>query len=240
MTTMLPQMFDATQIAPNQGTPALPVGRHPVVITNVEIKATRAGDGGMIVFDLQITDGPSRGATGVMRNNFFSSSPQAAEIAKGQLSALGHATGVLKVQDLKAFINQPFMIDVELQRFAPGHPDAEKGYTQVQKILDRNGNEPGKSQNVAPQANAQAMQQPMQQPQQPMQQPQQFQQPQQPVQQPPQGFGQPMQQPQQQGTVPNNPASFGQPQQGQPPQGWTPPGGAATTPPAGSWGAPPQ
>ena len=228
------QAFNAQQFDPTQGGGSLPVGRHPVIIESSEVKANKANDGGYLQLNVKLIDGPQTGTTGAYRLNLYHSNPQTAEIAHRQLSAICHVIGVFNVQDSQQLHNIPFIVEVGLQK---GEEAAQKGYTEVKKVFDINGNEPGKAGQGAPAAK------PQQQPaqggfgqQQPAQQPQQ-----------PQGGGawgqQPAQQPaaQPQG---NGPAWGGQPQQPaaqpQQPAGNAPawgqqPGGAA---PAGGapWG----
>lgn len=134
--------FDATKFEPAQGTPQLPVGKHPVVITGSEVKANKENTGGYLQLDLQIIDGPAKGQTGPYRLNLYHSNQQTVEIAHRQLSAICHVIGVYRVQDTQQLHNIPFIAEVALQKDKEA---AEKGYTQVVRVYDRNGNEPGKA-----------------------------------------------------------------------------------------------
>ena len=225
------QAFNAQQFDPTQGGGSLPVGRHPVIIESSEVKANKANDGGYLQLNVKLIDGPQTGTTGAYRLNLYHSNPQTAEIAHRQLSAICHCVGVFNVQDSSQLHNIPFIIEVGLQK---GEEAAQKGYTEVKKVFDINGNEPGKAGQGAPAA------QPQQQPaqggfgqQQPAQQPQ--------GNAPAWGGGQPAQQ-QPQGAPAGNAPAWGQqpaqqPAAQQPAQqagGWQQ-GGAA---PAGAapWG----
>ena len=182
------QAFNAQQYDPTQGGGNLPVGRHPSIIESSEVKANKANDGGYLQLNVKLIDGPQTGATGAYRLNLYHSNPQTAEIAHRQLSAICHCVGVFNVQDSSQLHNIPFIIEVGLQK---GEEAAQKGYTEVKKVFDINGNEPGKAGQGAPAA--------------------------QPQQQPAQGgFGQPAQQPaaQPQGNAPA--WGGGQPAQQQP------------------------
>lgn len=230
MAQLIGQPFDATQIDPTQGAGQLPVGKHPVVAVSSSIDATKAGDGGMVIYILKIIDGPHSGVTGPYRLNLYNNSPKAVEIANRQLSALCHVTGVFQIADSDALLNIPFIVEVMPQADNPA-------YTEIKKVYDINGNEPGKPPTNQAQPQGQqhgqfqgGQQQPQQ--QQFQQQPQggqqfgngQQQQPQQQFQQQPQGqFGgggqqfqqeQPQQQQQQQG----NGQQWGGGQQQQPQQ----------------------
>ena len=167
------QAFNAQQFDPTQGGGSLPVGRHPCIIESSEVKANKANDGGYLQLNVKLIDGPQTGTTGAYRLNLYHSNPQTAEIAHRQLSAICHCVGVFNVKDSGQLHNIPFIIEVGLQK---GEEAAQKGYTEVKKVFDINGNEPGKAGQGAPQAQPQqqpaaqggfGQQQPAQQPQQP-------------------------------------------------------------------------
>lgn len=150
---LLAQAFDASQFDPTQGVGQMPLGKHPVIIEKSSIETNKAGDGGFLQLNLRIIDGPNKGGEGVYRLNLYNASPKAAEIAHRQMSALCHVTGVFRVQQSEQLHNIPFVVEVEPQKDNPQ-------YTQVSRVYDMAGNEPGK----APQGQAGA--QPQQQPQQ--------------------------------------------------------------------------
>lgn len=156
--------FNAHNVDPSQGLPSLPIGRHPVIIESSEIKANSKNDGGYLQFGLRITDGPAAGQTGAYRLNLYNNSPDACNIAQRQLSAVCHVTGVYNVEDTAALHNIPFVIEVGYQRgHEPGSNPEAKGYTEVKRVFDINGNEPGKqgqnNANPAPANNANTGQQ---------------------------------------------------------------------------------
>jgi hypothetical protein len=152
--SLLPQPFNAATVDPTQGAGQLPVGRHPVKIVDADITNTKEGNNGMAVLTLEILDGPMTGKRGPYRLNLFHSSETTSRIAQSQLSALCHVTGVMMPRDLMELSNRPFFVDVGLQP-----PPNDKGYTQVERVYDMAGNEPGKPAN--PQS-AQVQQQPQQ------------------------------------------------------------------------------
>lgn len=147
--------FNAQQYDPSQGGGSLPVGRHPVVIASSEVKPNKNNDGGYLQLDLKIIDGPQTGVTGAYRLNLYHTSQQTVEIAHRQLSAVCHVTGVFQVTDSSQLHNIPFIVEVAPQKNDPQ-------YTEVKKVFDMNGNEPGKAGAPAaaaqPQAQAQAAQ----------------------------------------------------------------------------------
>ncbi|AXC34303.1 hypothetical protein P7I17_gp49 [Escherichia phage Halfdan] len=134
----LMQAFDARNVDPTQGVGGLPIGKHPVIAIKSEVKPTKDNDSGYLQFDLQVIDGPNKGAVGAYRLNLYHTNPQTVEIAHKQLSALCHVTGVFQVQDSQQLHNIPFMVEVGLQK----EPNPNK-YTDVKRVFDINGNEPG-------------------------------------------------------------------------------------------------
>lgn len=135
--------FDASQFKPQQGFDKVMPGRYPFQITNTEIVATKDNSGGMFVVTFQTPAGTIQS-----RYNLWNSSPKAVEIAHGQLSALCHATGIFRLNwqtegaELRGGIGQ---IDVGFQNGQEPTPDKpEGGYTEIKRIYDKDGIEPGK------------------------------------------------------------------------------------------------
>lgn len=136
------QAFNAQQYDPTQGVGGLPVGKHPVVIESSEVKANSKNDGGYLQLNLKIIDGPSAGSVGAYRLNLYHQNQQTVEIAHRQLSAVCHVIGVFNVQDTQQLHNIPFVVEVDFQK---GEEARQKGYTEVKRVFDINGNEPGKA-----------------------------------------------------------------------------------------------
>jgi len=221
--------FNSNQYEPNQGMATHPPAQKiPFTITNTAIVETKDKTGAMLVVDLTSPMG-----TIVQRYNVNNPNPKAVEIAYGQLSALCRATGIYQIDgnnECAALRGGKGLMDVGYQKGEepdPAHPE-RKGYTELKKVYDINGNEPGKApqqqaqpqaqQNggFAPQGQAPQQAQPLQQ-------------------QPGGGWGQQPSQPQQQApqAQPNGQAGgFQQPPQG---QAWQPgQGGSAANPPWGN------
>lgn len=156
------QAFNAQQFDPSQGVGGLPIGKHPVVIESSEVKANAKNDGGYLQLNLKIIDGPQTGTVGAYRLNLYHSNQQTVEIAHRQLSAVCHVVGVFNVQDSAQLHNIPFLVEVGPQKNDPQ-------YTEVKKVFDAHGNEPGKAGQGAPQQAPAGFgqQAPAQQPQQP-------------------------------------------------------------------------
>jgi len=149
----LQQPFNAQAVDPSQGGfSQLPIGKYPVVITASEIKGTADGNGGMLVFELLAIPGSEHaGATGFHRLNLYHANEKPRQIAESQLSALCHVTGVFMVQDTSQLHNIPFVVEVKAQPLTQSQIDKQAAgetvtpFTQVHKVFDMNGNEPGRA-----------------------------------------------------------------------------------------------
>lgn len=211
--------FNANQYEPKQGMeghpPALKI---PFTITTTSIQETKDKTGGMLVVDFTSPQG-----TVTQRYNINNASPKAVEIAYQQLSALCRAVNVYELNgqnECAALRGGKGLMDVGYQKGEDPATNPEgKGYTELKRVYDINGNDPSKP-NAAPQTSGGFVQPQNSQPQTAQQQPM--------VAQPGGGWGQ---QPQQAQPTQQPP----QGQQGQPQgQAWQPGGGqAAANPP---WG----
>ena len=136
--------FDANAHNPKQVGEGHPPGKFPFQILNTEIVPTKDGTGGMFVVTFQTPAGEIP-----FRYNIWNASEKAVAIAQGQLSALCHATGIFRVEwtnDGAALRGGRGQIEVGYQKGQ--EPSAENpggGYTEVKKVYDAQGNEPGKA-----------------------------------------------------------------------------------------------
>ncbi len=127
--------FDASQFTPSQAQGAHPAGVFDATISNTLIKPTKAADGGL--FEVEFSTNSGRISN---RYNLWNPSPQAVEIAHKELSALCYATGIFKLDfrnDGAALRNARCKIEVAKQ--------ANSEYMEVKRVLDMNGNEPGRA-----------------------------------------------------------------------------------------------
>lgn len=106
--------FDATQVAPQQPMEAIPAGWYKAAVTESELVPTSDGSGTRLKYELTIQEGPFKGRKVFDGFNLGNSNPQAVEIAQQQLSALCHATGVLRVQDSTQLHNIPVGVKISL------------------------------------------------------------------------------------------------------------------------------
>ena len=124
--------FDANTVEPSGDFEPIPAGKYPAVITDSELKPTKAGTGHYLQLTFQIIDGPHQNRLLWARLNIDNPNPQAQQIAQGELSAICRAVGVLAPQDSVELHNLPLVIHVRCKkRSDTGEIDNEiKGYSK--------------------------------------------------------------------------------------------------------------
>lgn len=126
--------FDATNVAPSQSFDLLPKGWYQMQATDAEIKPTRDGTGQYIALTVDVL-GPQFAANRKLWSNFntVNSNAQAVEIGMADLSALMHAIGVLRIQDLTELLMKPFLGKVKIRKASKGYDDSNEieGYKPI-------------------------------------------------------------------------------------------------------------
>ena len=136
---MVAYSFNAHQYEPKYGgSGGLPAGKYKVIISDTKQVPTRSGDGGYLAVELRVVEGPQQGGTHTDRLNLHNQNPETVRIANNQLSAYCHVIGKFQFNDTSELHNIPFMVEIGPQKNDPT-------YTEVKKLFDVNGNEPGKS-----------------------------------------------------------------------------------------------
>lgn len=133
--------FNANQYEPNQGFSTHPPAQKvPFTITNTAIKETKDKTGGYLAVEFTSPQGV------VIHNyNINNPNPKAVEIAYGQLSALCRAVNIYQIDGMNecaALRGGRGLMDVGYQKGE--EPPEGKGYTELKKVYDQAGNEPGK------------------------------------------------------------------------------------------------
>ncbi len=95
---------------------ALPPGEYPAVITSSQLKPTRRGDGHYLELTFRVIEGPHKGRLLWSRLNLDNPSPQAVEIAQGELSAICRAVGVMRPRDSIELHDIPLSVTVACKR----------------------------------------------------------------------------------------------------------------------------
>lgn len=108
--------FDASQVEPNQGFDLLPAGEYDAVIVASELKATTAGTGKYLKLELQILSGKFQNRKLWDQLNLWNPSEQAVQIAKGTLSSICRAVGVLTPKDSAELHNKPLRVSLKIKK----------------------------------------------------------------------------------------------------------------------------
>lgn len=169
--------FDANQVEPQAPLEPVPSGLYTVMITESEMKATKAGDGQYLELVLQIVDGDFKGRKIWDRLNLFSRNQTAVQIAQSTLSAICHAVNVIQVQDSQQLHDKPLVAKVVFMPSKDGFAEKNevKGYKPLQQQFQQPQPQPQQQQPPAmdfSQPQPQPQQQQFQPPQQPQPQPQ--------------------------------------------------------------------
>ena len=91
--------FDAQTVEPNDSFDPIPNGDYLCIITTSEMKPTKAGDGAYLELELQVLEGPYQGRKLWDRLNLNNDNETTVKIARGTLSAICRAVGVLQPAD---------------------------------------------------------------------------------------------------------------------------------------------
>jgi hypothetical protein len=123
--------FDANTVEPNRDFEAIPPGRYEAMIVASEMKPTSAGTGEYLELQIMVISGPYRDALIWDRLNLKNPSEKAVQIARGQLSSICRAVGVLTPRDSTQLHNLPFIVRVEVRDYE------ERKYNDVKAYYKR-------------------------------------------------------------------------------------------------------
>jgi hypothetical protein len=108
--------FNANDVDPNVGFDVMPAGEYDAAIVASEVKATAAGTGKYLKLELQVLNGPFQNRKVWDQLNIWNPNEKAVQIAKGTLSAICRAVGVLTPGDSSELHNKPLRIKVVVQK----------------------------------------------------------------------------------------------------------------------------
>lgn len=118
--------FDANQVEPHTGFDPIPAGKYLAIITASEMKPTKNDTGRFLQCEFQIIDGPHKGRRLWSRHTLEHSNAQTVQIARGELSAICRAVGVMIPKDSAELHNLPLTITVKVKaREDTGEPSNE-------------------------------------------------------------------------------------------------------------------
>lgn len=108
--------FDATTIEPAAEFDPIPAGKYVAVITNSEMKPTKAGTGQYLELTFQIIDGEFKNRQLWSRLNLNNPNPTAVTIAQRELSSICRAVNVMAPNDSVELHNLPLVISVRCKK----------------------------------------------------------------------------------------------------------------------------
>lgn len=143
--------FNAHEVAPATGNVVIPKGDYDVIFDSCEIKPTSSGNGGFIECRYKVMAGEHKDALLFDRLNLWNPNEQAVNIARAQLSALCHVTGVFVLSDGANTMNQqmknkPFKVHVDVSL----NDKKEAVGNAVKRIMNADGSLPGRATPAAP------------------------------------------------------------------------------------------
>ena len=108
--------FDARNVEPAADFEPLPAGKYLAAIIESEMKPTKNGGGQYLQLTFQILEGPYKGRLVWARLNLDNTNPTTVKIARGELSAVCRAVGVMAPKDSTELHNLPLVITVRLKK----------------------------------------------------------------------------------------------------------------------------
>jgi hypothetical protein len=108
--------FDTNTVDPASSFDPIPAGKYIAAITESEMKPTKTGNGHYLELTFDILDGQYKGRKVWARLNLDNPNAQAVQIARGELSAICRAIGVMQPQDSVELHNLPLSIKVTCKK----------------------------------------------------------------------------------------------------------------------------
>jgi hypothetical protein len=112
--------FNTADAPAPQAFDLVPEGNYPAVALSSEVRETKSG-GEMIVYKMQITDGPQANRILWARFNVKNANPKAEEIGRGQLSQFCRAAGVEEMADTDDLVGRAVIIRVKIRPAKDGY-----------------------------------------------------------------------------------------------------------------------
>ena len=108
--------FDARNVDPATDFEPIPAGKYLAIITDSEMKPTKNGNGSYLELTFQIVDGAYKGRLLWSRLNLDNPNALAVQIARGELSAICRAVGVMQPKDSLELHNLPLLVTVKCKK----------------------------------------------------------------------------------------------------------------------------
>ena len=108
--------FNANEVEPNTTFEPIPAGKYLATITDSEMKPTKSNNGSYLQMTFTIIEGEYRGRMVWARLCLTHPNATTVKIARGELSALCRAVGVMQPRDSVELHNLPLLITVKLKK----------------------------------------------------------------------------------------------------------------------------
>jgi len=140
--------FNANDVEPTTPFEPLPAGKYLAEISASEIKPTKSGNGNYLELEFTVLDGPCRGRKAWDRLCIDHPNELTQRIARGNLSAICRAVGILQPRDSVELHNLPLSINVRCKKRADtGEITNEiKGYAKREAAASQPPQQPAQQQ----------------------------------------------------------------------------------------------
>src|SRR5690554_1686528 len=108
--------FNANEVEPTTAFDPLPAGKYIAAITNSQVKPTKNGDGSYLELEFEVLEGDFRGRKVWHRLCINHPNATTVKIARGNLSAICRAVGVMQPRDSVELHNIPLLITVKCKK----------------------------------------------------------------------------------------------------------------------------
>ena len=108
--------FNANEIDPATDFEPIPAGKYLAVITGSEMKPTKSGNGHYLELTFQVIEGKYKNRRLWSRLNLDNPNELTVQIARGELSAICRAVGVMQPKDSLELHNLPLRVTVKCKK----------------------------------------------------------------------------------------------------------------------------
>lgn len=119
--------FDSSAEEPNEGFSVIPNGTYTAIVSDSEMKTTKDGRGQYLALTFEIIEGSCKGRRLWSNLNLKNDSADAVKIARGELSAICRAVGIMRqINDSVELHDKPLTITVKICKRKDTGEDANR------------------------------------------------------------------------------------------------------------------
>lgn len=124
--------FDVSEyeVSPRMTFDPIPKGDYQAIVTDSQLKTTKAGDGEYIELTMQIVDGEHSGRRHWERLNVVNKNDKTQSIARSHLNQLAQACNVPNMKNTTELHDVPFVLSLDLDRREEGR-NKVMGYSSL-------------------------------------------------------------------------------------------------------------